>query len=71
MRIGWFIETLKGVIMSDIPTEVKDVAKAKKRRIADFLKKEDIIADRDTGLILIHLNDGGITKISFNKDILK
>ena len=57
-----------------MPTDsdtVKEAMKAAKRRILDCLRKEGIVGDKDTGLILIHLNDGGITKVAKNMDVLK
>ena len=57
-------------VLESISAE-KEKLKLKKRRIQEFLKKENLVMDGDTGLLLIHLNDGGVAKISKNMDILK
>ena len=51
--------------------EQKESDKAKKRKLLEYLKKEGLVQDKDTGLILIHLNDGGITKVAKHQDVLK
>lgn len=45
--------------------------KAKKKKIQEFLKAEGIICDKDTGVLKIHLNEGGITKICKDIEICK
>ena len=42
-----------------------------KKRLMDFLRKEGYVTGRDSGTITIHLNDGGITNITKNFDVLK
>ena len=43
----------------------------KKKTIADFLKSQGIMDDKDTGQIVLHVNEGGITKIIKNIEVLK
>lgn len=52
-------------------SQEKDNTKDKKKRVLEFLKNEGIIKEKDTGQVVIHLNEGGITKICKNVEILK
>ena len=42
-----------------------------KKIILELLKKLDIVGNNDTGQIIIHVNNGGITKVVKAIDVLK
>ena len=47
-----------------------DTKKAKKE-ILELLKKYNVVKEGDTGQLVIHLNDGHITKICKNVEVLR
>jgi effector-binding domain-containing protein len=49
----------------------EDKIKEKKKRVFNFLKSEGLLQDKRAGTLLIHYNDGGVTKIADHRDILK
>ena len=57
--------------MALVEFDEKGKSSNKKKLIADFLKSQGIMGDKDTGQIIIHVNDGGIAKITKNMDVLK
>lgn len=57
--------------MALVEFDEKRKSSNKKKLIADFLKSQGIMEDKDTGQIVIHVNEGGITKIFKNVEVLK
>jgi len=49
----------------------EEESKKIKKELRDFLRKLNLIKDKDTGHLIIHLNDGGITKIFKNVEMMK
>jgi len=54
-----------------VEIDEKKNSSSKKKRIFDFLRREGLLEERGAGTLLIHYNDGGITKVSDHKDVLK